>query len=161
MLRITRGHRHNRFTALFPGPARWAGARREPLDFMVQGKINRCRHTDHPAGRHTIQTNQCPSPPSPIFYKQCLNGENYPVMLRHEMANDCIENNWSWCIWNLQTAGCRWRLCSAGQLRLSCQTGKNQPTPAACWSAEHRMPSIPGRCPHRLQRKFNITNISI
>jgi len=35
---------HNRFTALFPGPSGWAGARRELLDFMVQGKINRGRH---------------------------------------------------------------------------------------------------------------------
>jgi len=35
---------------------------------MVQGKINRCRHTDHPAGRHSIRTNQCPPPPSPIFF---------------------------------------------------------------------------------------------
>ena len=35
---------HNHFTALFPGPPRWAGARRELLDFMVQGKINRGRH---------------------------------------------------------------------------------------------------------------------
>jgi len=55
---------HNRFTALFPGPPGWAGARTELLDFMVQGKINRGRHTDHPAGRHSIRTNQCPPPPS-------------------------------------------------------------------------------------------------
>jgi len=62
-------HHHNRFTALFPGPPRGAGARRELLDFMVQGKINTGRHTDHPAGRHSIRTNQCPPPPSPhIFY---------------------------------------------------------------------------------------------
>jgi len=46
----------------------WAGARRELLDFMVQGKINRGRHTDHPAGRHSIRTNQCPRPPSPPYY---------------------------------------------------------------------------------------------
>ena len=47
----------------------WAGARRELLvDFMVQGEINRGRHTDHPAGRHSIRTNQCPHPPSPIFF---------------------------------------------------------------------------------------------
>ena len=45
----------------------WAGARRELLDFMVQGKINRGRHTDRPAGRHSIQINQCPPPPSPQF----------------------------------------------------------------------------------------------
>jgi len=34
---------------------------------MVQGKIYRGRHTNHPAGHHSIWTNQCPSPPSPIF----------------------------------------------------------------------------------------------
>jgi len=50
----------------FPGPSGWAGARRELLDFMVQGKIKRGRHTDHPAGRHSVRTNQCPTPPSPI-----------------------------------------------------------------------------------------------
>jgi len=60
---------HNRFTAFFPGPPRWASARRELLDFMVQGEIYRGRHTDHLAGRHSIRTNQCPPPPSPhIFY---------------------------------------------------------------------------------------------
>ena len=35
---------------------------------MVQGKINRGRHTDHPAERHSIWTNQCPPPPSPHFF---------------------------------------------------------------------------------------------
>ena len=59
---------HNRFTALFPGPLRWAGARRELLDFMVQGNINRRRHIDHPVGCHSIQTNQCPPPPSPPHF---------------------------------------------------------------------------------------------
>ena len=60
---------YNRFTALFPGPPGWAGARRELLDFMVQGKINRGRHTDHPAGRNSIRTKQCPPPPSPYFLR--------------------------------------------------------------------------------------------
>ena len=56
--------------ALFQGPPVWAGARRELLDFMMQRKINGGRHTDHLAGRHSIRTNQCPSPPSPhpIFF---------------------------------------------------------------------------------------------
>ena len=58
---------HNHFTALFQGPPWWAGARKELLDFMVQGKINRGRHTDHQAVRHAIRTKQCPPPPSPIF----------------------------------------------------------------------------------------------
>jgi len=47
---------HNHFTTLFPGPHGWASARRELLDFMVQGKINRGKHTDQPAGRHYIRT---------------------------------------------------------------------------------------------------------
>jgi len=60
---------HNRFTAVFPGPPGWAGPRKELLDFMVQGEINRGRHTDHLAGCYSIRTNQCPHPPSPhIFY---------------------------------------------------------------------------------------------
>jgi len=61
-------HYHNRFTALFPGLPGWAGAKRELLDFMVQGKINRGRQTGHPAGRHSIRTKQCQPPPSPIFF---------------------------------------------------------------------------------------------
>jgi len=60
-------HTTTRFTALFPGPPGWAGARRELLDLMVQGKINRGRHADHPAGRHSVRTNQCPPLPSPHF----------------------------------------------------------------------------------------------
>jgi len=60
-------YHHNRFTALFPGPPGAAGARIELLDFMVQGKINRGRHTDHPAGRQSIRTNQCPPTQSPFF----------------------------------------------------------------------------------------------
>jgi len=57
---------YNRFTALFPGPSGWACARRELLDFMMQGKgkTNRGRHTDHLAVRQSIWTNQCPPPPS-------------------------------------------------------------------------------------------------
>jgi len=34
---------------------------------MMQGKINRGRHTDNPAGRHSISTNQCLPPPIPPF----------------------------------------------------------------------------------------------
>jgi len=60
-------HHHNRFTALFPGSPGWADARKEFLDFMVQGKINRDIHTNHPAGCHSVWTNQCPPPSFPIF----------------------------------------------------------------------------------------------
>jgi len=40
-----------------------------PEENLVQGKINRGRHTDHLAG-HSIRTNQCPPPPSPPFFLQ-------------------------------------------------------------------------------------------
>jgi len=59
-------HTHTHTT--LPGPPGWASARREFLDFMVQGKINRGRHTDHLAGHHSIWTNQCPPPPTPHFF---------------------------------------------------------------------------------------------
>jgi len=58
---------YDRLTALFPGPPGWAGARKELLDFMVQGNINAGRYTDHPAGRHSIRTNQCLPPQPPHF----------------------------------------------------------------------------------------------
>jgi len=74
---------HNHFTALFPGPPGWAGARREFLDFMVQGKINRGRHTDHLAGRHSIQTNQCPPPPPPYFLRPDALPAAQPTVSKH------------------------------------------------------------------------------
>ena len=74
---------HNRFTALFPGPPGWAGARRELLDFMVQGKINRGIHTDHLAGLHSIRTNQCPPPPSPVFYRPYALPATQPTVSKH------------------------------------------------------------------------------
>jgi len=72
------------FYGPFLGQSGWAGARRELLDFMVQGEINRGRHTDHPAGRHPIQTNQCPPSPSPHVFLQagCLSAAQ-PTMSKH------------------------------------------------------------------------------
>ena len=62
---------HNHFTALFQGPHGSAGARRELLGFMVQGKINRGRYTDYPAGCHSIQTKQCPPHHPPFLQAGC------------------------------------------------------------------------------------------
>jgi len=56
------------FYGPFPGPPGSAGARKELLDFMVQEEINRGRHTDHPAGCHSIWTKQCPLH-HPIFLR--------------------------------------------------------------------------------------------
>jgi len=75
---------HNRFTVLFPGTPGWASARRELLDLMVQGKINRGRHTDHLARRHSNRTIQCPPPPSPtIFYRPNALPATQPTASKH------------------------------------------------------------------------------
>ena len=75
---------HNRFTALFPGPPEWAGARRKPLDFVLQVKINRGRHTDHAAGCHSIRTKQCPPPSSSMFfYRPDAHPAAQPTVSKH------------------------------------------------------------------------------
>jgi len=53
------------------------------LDFMVQGKINRGRHTNHPTGRHSNLTNQCPPPPSPFFYRPDALPATQPTVTKH------------------------------------------------------------------------------
>jgi len=75
---------HIHFMALSLGPPGWASARREVLDFMVQGKITRSRHTDHPAGCHSIWTNQYPLPPSPhFFYRSDALPATQPTVSKH------------------------------------------------------------------------------
>jgi len=69
-------HTHNHFTALFPGPPRWAGARRELLDFMVQGKIIRGRH--RPSGWAPLQPDQpVPTSTIPPFISSSSTAEKY------------------------------------------------------------------------------------
>ena len=77
-------------TAIFHVPSRFSSciwSRRELLDFMVQGEINRGRHTDHPAGRHSIRTNQCPPPPPPsgtdFFYRLDVLTVSQPTVSEH------------------------------------------------------------------------------
>jgi len=48
----------------FSGTIRVSQCQQRTSDFMLQGKINRGRHIDHPAGRHSTRTNQFPPPPS-------------------------------------------------------------------------------------------------
>jgi len=85
---------HNHFTALFPGPPRWAGARRELLDFMVQGKINRSRHTDHPSGRHSnpswLTSAHLHYPLPPFFYRPDALPAVQPTVSKHWMFRQTI-----------------------------------------------------------------------
>ena len=61
-LHLPHTHTHTQpFYDPFSGTTQWAGARTELVGFMVQGAINRVRHTHHPAGRP-------PPPHSPYFF---------------------------------------------------------------------------------------------
>ena len=57
------------FYGPFSGTTRVSRCQKRTSGLVVQGKINRGRHIDHPAGRHSIRTKQCPPPPYPIFYR--------------------------------------------------------------------------------------------
>jgi len=100
-------HTHSRFMALFPGPPGWAGARRELLDFMVQGEINRGRHTDHPAGRHSSGTSQCPPAPSThIFCGPDALPAAQPTVSKHWRQNVItLKGTWK-CHWILSICLC-------------------------------------------------------
>jgi len=51
---------------------------------LVQGKINIGKDTDHLAGSHSIQTNQCPPPPSPsLFYTLDALPPAQPTVSKH------------------------------------------------------------------------------
>jgi len=50
---------------------------------MVQEKINKGRYSDHPAGCHSIQSNQCPPPPSPNFYRPDALPAAQPTVSKH------------------------------------------------------------------------------
>ena len=52
----------------FSGTTRVSRCRKRTSGLYSAGKISRGRHTDHPAGYHSIRTNQCPPPPSPSFF---------------------------------------------------------------------------------------------
>jgi len=68
----------------FSGTTRVIRCQKKTSGLLVQGKINRGRHTDHPAGRHSIRTNQCPPPPSPHnFYGPDALPAAQPTVSKH------------------------------------------------------------------------------
>jgi len=69
---------------------------------MLQGKINRGRHTDHPDGRHSIRTKQLRRLPSPIPHSEIYSKCTVP---RWPSKSLCAPQEW--CLgfsqWNLQS----------------------------------------------------------
>jgi len=107
---------------------------------MVQGKINSGRHTDPPAGRHSIRTNQCPPSPSPIFTgqipflppnQQCQSTEgNYSIVITQQLhfnGNATSSNNIRWTDGDGQHT--LTSLTSTGNLRSS----KSRESPSTKW----------------------------
>jgi len=56
------------FYGPFSGSTRVSWCQKRTSGLYGAREIYRGRHTDHPAGHHFIWTNQCPPPPSPIFF---------------------------------------------------------------------------------------------
>ena len=84
-------HHHNRFTALFPGPPRWASGRREFWTLLCKGRLTEA-DTDHPAGRHSIQTNKYPLPSSPLFNPKQLISTCRNEFCMNELTNELIND---------------------------------------------------------------------
>ena len=79
------------FYGPFSGTTGVSRCQKRTLDFMVQEKINRGRHTDHPAGRHSIQTSQRPPPPSPIVAQTHV---DLPVIFQVTLAERVDSEQW-------------------------------------------------------------------
>jgi len=68
--------------------------------FMVQGKINRGRHTDRPAWRHSMRSNHCPPPPSPhIFYRSDALPAAQPIVSKHWRQMYFLCNTYEFSCW--------------------------------------------------------------
>jgi len=55
-------HHYNHFMALFPDYPREPVPKENFWALWCKGRLTEA-NTDHPAGRHSIRTNQCPPPP--------------------------------------------------------------------------------------------------
>jgi len=74
-----------------------------------EGEINRGRYTDHPAGRHSIRTNQCPPPPSPHIFtgrmpflppnqQRQSNEGNYRIRIREKTLEFSFLSGVTWTV---------------------------------------------------------------
>jgi len=72
------------FYGPFSGTTWVSWCRKRTSGFYGAREIKRGRHTDHPAGRHSVRTNQCPPPPSPdIFYGPDALPAAQPTVSKH------------------------------------------------------------------------------
>jgi len=57
------------------------------MEFMVQGKINRGRRTDHPAGHHSSGLTSAHLHHSPIFYRPDALPAAQPTVSKYSRQN--------------------------------------------------------------------------
>jgi len=95
---------HHTTTVLrpFSGTTRVSRCQKRTSGLNGASKINRGRHTDNPAGRHSIQTKQCPPPSSPIFCTpdafpaaQPTVSKQWRQLLRYANWQINIQTHWS------------------------------------------------------------------
>ena len=67
---------------LFLGPPAWPVPEENFWTLWCKGRLTQA-DTDHPAGRHSIRTNQCPPPLSPIFYRPDALPAAQPTVSKH------------------------------------------------------------------------------
>jgi len=78
----------------------------------LHGKINRGRHIDHLAGRHSIWTNQCPPPPSPNVEKllnlttllstfKCFQPRSATTRKKHSLTHSLTHILYLWAVYNI------------------------------------------------------------
>jgi len=93
-------HHHNRFTAFFPDyRVSWCQKKYKLLDFYGAKEDNRGRHTNHPAGCHSIQTNQQPtSIIPPIFTLDAVPATTHCILAwhRHQIFWPAYSVAWSY-----------------------------------------------------------------
>jgi len=75
-------HNHNHFTALLPGPPGELAPEENCWTLWCKGRLTG-RHIDNPAGHHSIQSNQCPPPPSPHFLQAGWPSYHQPTVSKH------------------------------------------------------------------------------
>jgi len=83
LMSIHHHHHHNHFMAFFPDHPGEPVPEENFWTLWCKGRLTETRHTNHSAGRHSVWTNQCPPPPSPIFYRLDALPAAQPTVSKH------------------------------------------------------------------------------
>ena len=69
MFSVSHTHTHTTVLRPFSGTIQVSRCQKRTSGLHGAREDHGGRHTDHLAGHHSIRTNQCPPPPSPVFYR--------------------------------------------------------------------------------------------